>query len=127
MTSDLTLLPMGDGLTYALGSPTTDPSMRATGRFLTQFLSISNADTGRGTVFMQALANGRVRTNSDVVTLVATAGAQIRSLEQVLENDIIFESLNILGIEFIDSKTVNITVSMNTTSGTIVNNILVTG
>lgn len=125
-TFDLTLVPDGDELTYSLGAPSSEVLDQIQGRFLTQFLSIANSETLRGTVFMQALANGQIRTNADIVTLVATAGAQIRTLERELANNIILESVNLLAVEFINLTTIKLSVRLNTTSGSIVNDIVVT-
>ena len=120
---DLTLLPQPDGLNYAVGAPTEDPVIKAATRFLTQFLSVYRADTGRGTIFMPSLDQGRVKTNADIVTLVATAGAQIRTLQATYTTDAILQSMDLLHAEFIDATRIRITVRLNTVAGSSVNQI----
>lgn len=120
---DLTLVPQPDGLLYALGGPTEVATDRASVRFTTQFLSMYNAASERGTVFMHALNQGRVRTNADVVTLVATAGAQIRTLQRQLVIDAVLESVDLLKLEFIDGSRLKLTVRLNTVEGSVINDI----
>lgn len=120
---DLTLSPLPDGLTYALGPPTEDPLVKAATRFITQFLSSFRVDTGRGTVFMPALNQGKVRTNADIITLVATAGAQIRTIEGTFVIDAILQSIDLQKAEFIDGTKLKLTVRLNTNQGSTVNNI----
>ena len=120
---DLTLSPQPDGLTYALGAPTEDPATKAATRFLTQFLSVFRVDTGRGTVFMTALNQGKVKTNADIITLVATAGAQIRTIEGTFLTDAVLQSIDLLKAEFIDGTKLKLTVRLNTVQGSTVNDI----
>jgi hypothetical protein len=126
MSQDLALIAQADGYLYGLGAPTSDAVKRITDRFITQFLSAFNASTGRGTVFMGALAGGDVRTNADLVTLVATAGAQIRSLESALALDVVLLSVDLLAATFVDLTTLKVTVRLNSTMGSFTNDILVT-
>jgi hypothetical protein len=126
MSEDLTLTAQPDGYLYALGAPTEDASTRITNRFITQFLSAFNASTGRGTVFMGALAGGDIRTNADLVTLVATAGAQVRTLERNLALDVILQSIDLISATFIDLTTLKIAVRLNSTEGSVINDIVVT-
>lgn len=126
MSEDLALVAQPDGYLYALGAPTADPLRRITDRFVTQFLSAFDASTGRGTVFMGALAGGDIRTNADLVTLVATAGAQVRSLENELALDVVLQSVDLLSATFIDLTTLRIAVRLNSTEGSAINDIVVT-
>lgn len=123
---DLSIVPQPDGFLYALGAPTTEPTERVTTRFLTQFLSAVNEATGRGAIFIDALAAGDIRTNADVTTLVATAAAQIRALERQLSFDVVLEGVDILSVEFIDLRTLRMAVRLNSSEGTVVNDIVVT-
>lgn len=126
MSEDLTLVAQPDGYLYALGAPTSDAMKRTANRFLTQFLSAFNASTGRGTVFMGALAGGDVRTNADLVTLVATAGAQVRSLETDLALDVVLQSVDLVSATFINLTTLKLVVRLNSTEGSAINDIVVT-
>jgi hypothetical protein len=126
MAEDLTIVPQPDGYLYALGVPTEDPSTRIANRFITQFLSAFNASTGRGTVFMGALAGGDIRTNADLVTLVATAGAQVRALETDLALNVVLQSVELISATFIDLTTLKIAVRLNSTEGSAINDIVVT-
>jgi len=123
---DLTLIPQPDSFLYALGDPSESPTARATTRFLTQFLSAFNAETGRGAVFVDTLAAGNVRTNADVATLVAIAASQVRTLERQLSYDVTLESVDLLSVEFINTRTLKLAVRLNSTEGTVVNDIVVT-
>jgi hypothetical protein len=126
MSQDLTLVAQPDGYLYALGELTESPQERISARFITQFLSGFNASTGRGTVFMGALVGGDIRTNADLVTLVATATAQVRALEAELALDVILLSVDLIAATFIDLKTLQLTVRLNSTAGVSTNSILVT-
>lgn len=126
MSEDLDIVAQPDGYLYALGGPTTDVIKRIANRFTTQFLSAFNASTGRGTVFMGALAGGDVRTNADLVTLVATAGAQVRTLETELAQDVVLQSVDLVSATFIDLTTLRLAVRLNSTEGSAINDIVVT-
>lgn len=126
MAQDLALVAQPDGYLYALGAPTSDAAQRIADRFTTQFLSAFNASTGRGTVFMGALAGGDIRTNADLITLVTTAGAQVRTLERVLALDVALQGVDLVAATFIDLTTLKVTVRLNSTEGSAINDIVVT-
>lgn len=126
MSQDLTLVAQPDGYLYALGELTDSLQERISARFITQFLSGFNASTGRGTVFMGALVGGDIRTNADLVTLVATATAQVRAVEAELALDVVLLSVDLISATFIDLKTLQLSVRLNSTAGVSTNSILVT-
>ena len=125
-STDLTLVPQSDGYLYGLGPPTDDAQTRVANRFIEQFLSAYNAETQRGAVFIDSLAAGNVRTNADIVAIVATAAAQVRALERELAYDSTLQSVEIVSITFVDTRTLKVVVRLNSTEDTSVNAILVT-
>jgi hypothetical protein len=125
MSKDIILDVTPDGQMYSLGATTESPLDRTRGRFTTQFLSTRNEVTGRGSVFMDNLLQGSVRTNADILTLVATATAQIRSLERELSRDVTLQSVDLLSIEFIDNNAIKVGVRLNSTEGSTTSDIVV--
>lgn len=117
MAEDFGLEKQTDG-TYALVGPTTDQTVRMANRFTVQFLSRQSGR--RGSLFLSELSAGRVKTNSDVVSLFALTVSQILSNMRRLAQDIAPVRARLDSFSFLDNlRTIRLTYTVITTLGTV--------
>lgn len=117
MAEDFGLDKQADG-TYALAEPTTDQTERVANRFTVQFLSRQSGR--RGSLFLSELVAGRVKTNSDVVSLFSLTVSQILSNMRRLAQDIAPIRARLDSFSFLDNlRTIQLTYTVVTTIGTV--------
>lgn len=125
MAEDFGLEKQEDGQ-YQLIAPTTDLTQRLVNRFTVQFLSGRRGR--RGSLFVSELAAGRVKTNSDVVSLFSLSASQILSNMRRLAQDIAPVRTRLDGFSFLDNnRTVQLTYTVVTTLGTVQQTVTVGG
>jgi hypothetical protein len=112
------------GGVYALVDPIEDALERMRNRFTILFLSERCA--GRGSTFVSELKAGRVKTNSDVITLFALAATQIISDMRELGEDIYPYRAALNDFTFVSSLTVFLNFTVYTNLGSISDNVVVT-
>jgi hypothetical protein len=119
--TDLNILPTATG--YDLVGVTTDDAVRARNRFITQFLS--QAARGRGGAFMSELAAGRIKTNADVVSVFALSASQIIAAMRQKSTDTVPYRAELQSFDFVDARTLSLSLILFTNRGSITDNILV--
>jgi len=98
---------------------------RMRNRFRVQFLSYRTSD-GRGCTFYSELKRGQVRTNSDIASLFALSASEIITSMRLLQDDIYPNRAVLNDFSVSDSRTIELTFTLYTTEGNIVDNIEVT-
>lgn len=114
-------LTYADGL-YAFADQTTDAFERMRNRFRIQFLS-TRETSNRGCTFYSELKAGRLRTNSDIVSIFSLSAAEIIIKMRQLQQDIYPNRAELNSFEFIDAKTIALTFTLYTTEGSIEDNV----
>lgn len=108
---------------YALTDLTSSLEERMTGRTTVQFLSLLHR--GRGSFFYSELNAARIKTNADVVSLFAIAFSKIFTNIRDLQLDIYPLRATLLSFTFIDALTIELTYSIFTSEGNMVDSLIV--
>jgi len=110
---------------YALADPITGDLQRMRNRFRVQFLS-RRRSSGRGSIFYSELQKGRIRTNSDMVSIFAITASEIILTMRGLQQDIVPSRAELTDFSFPDARTVSLSITLYSSEGSIEDNIEVT-
>ncbi len=119
--TDIDLIGTASG--YEFLEPTTSGVVRMKNRFLVQFLSQTHSD--RGSFFVDELAAGRIRTNSDIVQLFALSANAILAEMRDLALEIVPIQATLQNFSFVAPRTVRLTVILQAIEGTVIASIQV--
>jgi hypothetical protein len=108
---------------YSLAVPTTDRRRKAANRFIVLFLSFLRTDPQRGSYFLNQLAGGQIKTNSDVNIVFSFASAIILDQMRQLAYELVPTAVDLLSFEFPSPTLVRLRVLIQTTEGDIVGGI----
>jgi len=124
MSIDLNLTQSPQG--YALADPTDSELDRVRNRFTILFLSCRKLDYPRGSYFQTELSQGKLKTNSDIVSIFAlTASSVIRDMRTYSE-DITPTRAELNSFTFVNAKKIVLQCTLFTGLGTVQETIEVT-
>jgi hypothetical protein len=110
---------------YSMDGVVTDIPTLAFSRVVEQFLSALNDEATRGCILTNYVDNGYIKTNSDIISLFATAAAQV-VITLGSNGEYKINSINLVKFEFVDVKILKLTIRVVAGTSTTTQTVTVT-